>query len=266
MIEQRAITLAIEYNHVLHLDISDCHGSIYTHSIAWALHTKEKAKKDRRSNAIGNIIDRQIQAMSNGQTNGIPQGSTLMDFIAEIVLGYADLELSKRLEKNISLKKEDYYKILRYRDDYRIFTTSPQQSSIIAKELSEVLSDLNFKINSQKTIDNNDLVLAALKPDKIHWIYYKRKTDNIQKWLLQLCILAEKFPNSGILFMGLKDFLKWLQKRDRRKEIRNPDVLISILVNLAYKNPRLYPLVVSSISYLIDTGGNLEGSRGIKDS
>lgn len=28
--------------------------------------------------------------MSYEQTNGIPQCSTLMDFIAEIVLGYAD--------------------------------------------------------------------------------------------------------------------------------------------------------------------------------
>lgn len=200
--------------------------------------------------------------MSNGQTNGIPQGSTLMDFIAEIVLGYADLELSKRLEKNTSLKKEKYhFKIIRYRDDYRIFTLSPQQSSIIAKELSEVLSDLNFKINSQKTIDNDDLVLAALKPDKIHWIYYKRRTANIQKWLLQLYILSEKFPDSGTLLKEVKQFLSWLQKQEERKERReipNQDVLISILVNLAFKNPRLYPFVTSSISFLIYTWNHLE--------
>ena len=47
---------------------------------------------------IGNIIDWRIQDMSNGQTNGIPQGSVLMDFIAEIVLGHADLQLTQRLE------------------------------------------------------------------------------------------------------------------------------------------------------------------------
>ena len=61
-----------------------------------------------------------IQEMSFGQTNGIPQGSILMDFIAEIVLGYADELLSKELVK---LKINDY-KILRYRDDYRIFTNN----------------------------------------------------------------------------------------------------------------------------------------------
>lgn len=259
-VEQRSITLALEYNHVLHLDIADCYGSLYTHSIVWALHTKEEAKKSenrKNSDFIGNIIDWRIQDMSNGQTNGIPQGSVLMDFIAEMVLGYADVLLTQRLEnKNIS-----NYKIIRYRDDYRIFTDNHQLSSLIAKELSEVLSELNFKINSQKTTDNDDLVLGALKQDKIHWIYNKRKTENIQKWLLQLYALGQKFPNSGTLYREVKQFLEWLQYREEPvekdgkkiepKEIKNPEVLISILINLAYNNPRLYPLVTGSISFLI---------------
>lgn len=258
-VEQRSILMALEYNHVLHLDITDCYGALYTHSIVWALHEKEEAKKPQNRNKqefIGNVIDWAIQDMSNGQTNGIPQGSVLMDFIAEIVLGYGDLLLTERLiEKGIN-----DYKIIRYRDDYRIFTKSEQFSSVIAKELSEVLSSLNLKVNNGKTISNNDLVLGAIKPDKIHWIYNKRKTENIQKWLLQIYILGEKFPNSGTLYKETKLFLDWLKKREevvlqsdpeKRKVIYHPDVLISILINLAYNNPRLYPLVTGSVSYLI---------------
>ena len=256
-VEQRSILMALEYNHILHLDITDCYGALYTHSIVWALHSKEEAKEKRNDKSlIGNIIDCRIQDMSNGQTNGIPQGSVLMDFIAEIVLGYGDLILAKRLnEKEIA-----DYKIIRYRDDYRIFTRSEQESAKIAKELSEVLSSLNFKVNNGKTVSNNDLVLGALKPDKIHWIYNKRKTENIQKWLLQLYILGEQFPNSGTLYKEVKHFLDWLQKRevaiekndsDEKRAINHPDVLISILINLAYNNPRLYPVVTGSISYLI---------------
>ncbi len=81
--------------------------------------------------------------MSYGQTNGIPQGLALMDFIAEIVLGFGDLLLMKELNK-IGIKE---YKIIIYRDDYRIFTNSPQQSSEIAKVLSDVLLRINFKNN-----------------------------------------------------------------------------------------------------------------------
>jgi hypothetical protein len=270
-VEQRSIVLALEYNHVLHLDIADCYGSLYTHSVVWALHTKEEAKKPaNRSNQnfIGNIIDWRIQDMSNGQTNGIPQGSVLMDFIAEIILGYGDLLLTKRLsERGIT-----DYKIIRYRDDYRIFTKNSQQSAEVAKELSEVLSTLNFKINNSKTVSSNDLVLGALKPDKIHWIYNKRRTENIQKWLLQLYVLGEQFPNSGTLYKEVKHFLDWLQKREEptekkeseeKKEIKNPDILISILINLAYNNPRLYPLVTGSISYLITKIEDAEYQKGI---
>jgi hypothetical protein len=252
-VEQRSILMALEYNHVLHLDITDCYGALYTHSIVWALHSKEEAKKPENRNKeelIGNVIDWRIQDMSNGQTNGIPQGSVLMDFIAEIVLGYGDLLLTERLNE----KEITDYKIIRYRDDYRIFTKSEQQSSEIAKELSELLSGLNFKVNNGKTVSNNDLVLGALKPDKIHWIYNKRKTENIQKWLLQLYLLSEQFPNSGTLYKEVKLFLDWLKKREesiKKKEIQHPDVLISILINLAFNNPRLYPLVTGSISFLI---------------
>jgi hypothetical protein len=270
-VEQRSILMALDYNHVLHLDITDCYGALYTHSIVWALHEKEEAKKPENRNKrelIGNVIDWGIQDMSNGQTNGIPQGSVLMDFIAEIVLGYGDLHLSERLNE----KEITDYKIIRYRDDYRIFTKSEQTSSVIAKELSEVLSSLNFKVNNGKTVSNNDLVLGAIKPDKIHWIYNKRKTENVQKWLLQIYILGEKFPNSGTLYKEVKLFLDWLKKREdsviendseEKKVIYHSDVLISILINLAYNNPRLYPLVTGSISYLITKIMDVEYQKDI---
>jgi RNA-directed DNA polymerase len=137
-IEQVSISLALDYNHLLHLDISDCYGSIYTHTITWALHSKAEGKQSSKKNdkkkseeveLLGDLIDSNIQGMSYGQTNGIPQGSILMDFIAEIVLGYADCLITKEIEKqNIS-----EFKILRYRDDYRVFTNDSLALSKIAK-------------------------------------------------------------------------------------------------------------------------------------
>jgi hypothetical protein len=56
--------------------------------------------------------------MSYGETNGIPWGSNLMDFIVEIVLDYADLILSEELKK-FNLKN---YNILRYRYDYKMLS------------------------------------------------------------------------------------------------------------------------------------------------
>ena len=86
-IEQNSIKLSLEYNYIFKTDIVNCYSEIYTHSIVWALHTKKVAKEKRKDNKLlGNNIDKHLQAMSNGQTNGIPQGSVLMDFIAKILL------------------------------------------------------------------------------------------------------------------------------------------------------------------------------------
>ncbi len=269
-VEQRSLTLALEYNHLLHLDITDCYGSIYTHSIDWALHTVEVAKQRKqlrpeerpKEKEIGQKLDEYIQVMSYGQTNGIPQGSILMDFIAEMVLGLGDIWLTEELNK---LNITDY-KIIRYRDDYRIFTNNPQLSSEIAKVLSDVLSKLNFKINSAKTHSTDDVVLGSLKQDKVHWIYNKRKTDNIQQWLIQLYVLGKEFPNSGSLYKETKHFLDWLQAKDKSEDglsVHNPDVLISLLVNLAYNNPKLFELVTASLSFLIPKIESIEERKSL---
>ncbi len=110
-IEQASIELALEYQYVLHADLTDCYGAIYTHSIPWALHGKPEAKNKRNDpTLLGNVIDWRIQSMRYGQTNGIPQGSVLMDLLAEIVLGDADCMLAE----HISGSNIQDYQILRY--------------------------------------------------------------------------------------------------------------------------------------------------------
>lgn len=251
-IEQQSIELALEYNNVLITDITDCYSSIYTHSICWALHGRKEAREHRSDNAstlIGNIIDRIIQAMSYRQTNGIPQGSVLMDFIAEMVLGYADLMLSKRIIDNPQAKEIDY-KILRYRDDYRIFANTQEDAVKIAKLLSEVLADLNLKLNIQKTFVSNSIIHDVIKPDKWYWNEVRQETTTLQKHLLLIYNLAKKYPNSGSLSTALSGFLDMVYPLNILKE-ESPKVLVSILVDIAYNNPRTYSLVIVCIGKIM---------------
>lgn len=254
MIEQRSIALALDYQYMLQTDISDCYSSIYTHSIPWALHTKEEAKKPKnrgkKSSLIGVGIDNHLQDMSYGQTNGIPQGSTLMDFIAEMVLGYVDSLLSEKIEE---LNITDY-RILRYRDDYRIFSNNPFQSDQIAKALSEILTEMGLKLNAEKTAASDDVIKASLKPDKRYWITNKRVTENKQKWLIQLYLLAEQFPNSGTLSNQMREFLRVVEQS--KKKDPNIHSLISLVVEIAYRNPRVTPIAVTILTFLLDQIGN----------
>jgi len=244
-VEQQSIALSLEYEYLFHTDIVDCYGSIYTHSIAWAIHTKEIAKihMNREDvNLIGVAIDKHIQAMSNGQTNGIPQGSILMDFIAEIVLGYVDSELTLRI-KNKQLKD---FKILRYRDDYRIFVNNPETGKEIIKFLSEVLADVGMKINSEKTKYSNNVVYDSIKADKLFFIQNYKYTKNIQNELLVINNIADNYPNSGSLIKLLQNFFKRIECWGCTNQ--NIEAMIGILMNIAYKNPRTYPITSSILS------------------
>ncbi len=206
-IEQKTLTLSLKYRYMFVTDITNCYGSIYTHTIAWALMGKDLAKQKKgKSGLLGNMIDTYMQGMQYGQTNGIPQGSVLFDFIAEIVLGYADSQVSEALaSKGIA-----DYKILRYRDDYRIFSNKKDELEKIAFVLQDILANLNFQLNAKKTMLTDDVIGNALKPDKLAYMKrlpLYRKTgkriyttvSTLQQELIYIHQFAKEFPNSGTL-------------------------------------------------------------------
>lgn len=244
-IEQESIRLSLEYNYLYHTDITDFYPSIYTHTIAWAIHEKTTAKGNRNNKILlGNIIDHYLQCMHHGQTNGIPQGSVLMDFIAEVILCYADKKLSESIEKeNI----QDYV-ILRYRDDYRIFVNNPVDGEKILKLLTEVLLDLGLKLNANKTRETKQVIVSSIKEDKYEWIFRMKDVKDIQKKLLILHNHAIEFPNSGSIMTALTKFYDNFHKI---KGIKNPQVLISIVIDIAYNSPRTIPVCFSIISKLL---------------
>lgn len=246
-IEQASIELALDYNYVLHADIADCYASVYTHSIAWAMHSKTTAKAKKGDySLIGNRIDRCIQDMQHGQTNGIPQGSVLIDLIAEMVLGYADLLASERLEK----QKISDFQILRYRDDYRIFVNDSKVGEIILKILTEVLLGLGLKLNVSKTTSAQAVIGGSIKSDKLAWLRNKQRDRNFQKHLLLIYCHSKDYPNGGSLIGALDEFYRRLT---RQRNVQNPLQLISITVDIGYCSPRCFPVCAAIVSKLLST-------------
>jgi RNA-directed DNA polymerase len=241
-IEQVSLEMSIDFSCIIHADIADCYGSIYTHSIPWAIHGKKRTKKERGRSLVGNAIDSILQQLSYGQTNGIPQGSVLMDFLAEIVLSYIDLNCYSKL-RNLD------YKVIRYRDDYRIFTHSESDSLRVLKVLSEVLASLGMKLNTGKTVISNNLIKESIKPDKWFLLDNIVRHRELQKQLMFIHKLSGLHPNSGSVKKELLIFYKSLY---RRKDIKaDIVVLISIASDIAYRNPSTYPHIAAILSKLI---------------
>ena len=247
-VEKQSLALSLEYKFLYHTDISDCYGSIYTHSIPWAIHSKTIAKNKRDFNDLfGNKIDHHFQSMSHGQTNGIPQGSILSDLIAEIILGYADYKLDKKLKLVLNNKK---YFILRYRDDYRIFVNDTTDGDIILKCLSETLLDLGFRLNTGKTSFYQDIIGASLKEDKVYSLQYglvpERLTKNeLLRQLLIIQQIGKIFPNSGVLKNRLSKILNVVKSKDYRFQ---ESILTGVLMDIGYNNPNCFSLIAGLIS------------------
>lgn len=243
-IEQKSIELALDFDYVMHTDIENCYGTIYTHSVPWAIHTKDFAKQNRGLHHLGNKVDKLLRDMSFGQTNGIPQGSVLMDFIAELILGYVDLKISEK----ISTTNISDYRILRYRDDYRIFTNNPQDAEEITKFLTEILIELGMRLNADKTFVSNNVIVSSIKPDKLFWNSMKKSTASLQGHLLLIHNLSNKYPNSGSLRKSLDKYFNRLSKVTETDE--NINVLVSIIIDIAFKNPTTYPVSCAILSKL----------------
>ncbi len=258
--EKESIKLSLDYNCLLITDITNCYGSIYTHSIAWALHpdSKKGEKRDKNNkNLLCNAVDTIIQNISYNQTNGIPQGSVLMDFIAEVVLGYADLILSEKINDDKTIEKQSYY-IMRYRDDYRVFTQNKTDAEKIARYLSDTLAELNLKLNENKTRITENIVTDAQKSDKLYW----RDTyecENLDVRVLQIHSLAEKYPNSGSVDKALTRFCDDIEKENL---INNDlELIASVVTDIAFRNPRTYPYVISTLGRISTLLGKKEAKK-----
>ena len=244
--EQRSIELSLEYRYMFITDITNCYGSINPQSIEWALSCKNTKFENTSNIKIAKNIQKYLCALQHGHNIGIPQGSVLFDFVAEIILGYSDLLLHEAL-----LKEEiiEGYEIIRYRDDYRVFCNDKDLLEKISYILQNVLESLNFRMNSQKTKISSSIVTDSIKPEKLLYIFNtpilnnKKKCDfdGIQKHLLYILMFARKFPNSGQIRTMLSDLDKIIIKKlktKKRKIKRTPIKLKGLPENVFDNIPK----------------------------
>ena len=212
--EQASLELSLEYPYMFISDIRNCYGSINANFIVEALNSHisfqegEQIKDFNQKRFVTNISNL-LRLYQGNLLVGLPQGCALSDLLAEILLAYSDMLFCKEVKSHgIQCK----YKVLRYRDDYRIFCDDKESLSELSYILQSVLRRLGFEMNSQKTQTTDDLISNSIKGDKLAYIYntpiFNNKGcdfDGIQKHLLFIHQFGREFPNSGQLKTLLSD-------------------------------------------------------------
>lgn len=208
-----AVKLSLDYRYMFVTDITNCYGTIELQTVEKALSRKGTASEvDVKTDIV-----RILTMLRQGRNIGLPQGSTLYDIVAEIVLGYADMLLREALERD---GITEGCEILRYRDDYKVFANDKDLLERISYTLQHVLEGLNLRLNSAKTRISDSIITDSIKPDKLAYIYntpiYNNKKqcdfDGIQKQLLFILQFGRQYPNCGQMRMLLSKLSTWIEE------------------------------------------------------
>jgi hypothetical protein len=127
---------------LLKADISRYYPTIYTHSIPWAIHGKDTAKKDRTDALFGNQIDKCIRSTQDGQTIGIPIGPDSSYLIGEVIGSSIDEALEDRLGPVAGT---------RYIDDFWLYFPTQSKAEEALATLHTVVRSFELEINDLKT-------------------------------------------------------------------------------------------------------------------
>lgn len=254
MAETDLVSEAHQFKYVLRTDIKNFYPSIYTHSIAWALHGKTAARADRNKfTLLGNKLDKLFQNANDGCTNGLPIGPAISDLISEIILATIDKEVSITLKK----KKLQFVGV-RFKDDYRFLCNSKADAECIIRVLQSQLKSFNLALNEGKS-DIRELPEGLFRPWTAEYqkvsLRYKRVViyKRFENTLLLVLDIDSKHKDTGVI----DKFLSELTTKDYKLKLKLKDKEIlkafSLLLLLKERRAKSFPQILGIIEQLFET-------------
>lgn len=144
-----------KYAKMFKFDISRCFDSIYTHSLAWALYSKEYSKQHLsvyKYKTFADKFDVFMQNANYGETNGIIIGPEFSRIFAELILQSIDKKAVQKLLLDKNIKNRVDYQIYRYVDDFFVFYNEDKTKDDILVTFSLLLKEYKMGLNESKTI------------------------------------------------------------------------------------------------------------------
>lgn len=173
------------------MDISNFFDSIYTHSVSWAITSKEDAKANRDDHSkLGNKLDRALQNLNDKQTHGILVGNAVSRLIAEIILCSIDREIVKKFPK---------INACRFVDDYSFYISDKESPNAIISFVRNQLLEYDLVLNESKTkIIHAPFLLERSGIDEIKSI----TTEDAYTYYNRMMLLYDKYKDLSLLKYG----------------------------------------------------------------
>ncbi len=255
MAETDLAAICYRYKFVYTTDIKNFYPSVYTHSIAWAIHGKKTIRRlKNRSDPrfFGNRLDKLFQNANDGCTNGIPIGPVVSDLTAEVVLSRVDRILSRSVKKEL----DDNVVIVRYKDDYRILANTEGQGKRVVKALQSALKEFHLELNEAKT-ECHKLPDGLFRPWKsqYHFANPNPKRHYSFKRFREVYLSVVKIdrdnPGAGVIDSFLGDLVTRKYHLRIGLESRRLPQIISLLLILGELRTKAFPKVLAIIESIL---------------
>lgn len=220
-------------NYILRADISRFYSTIYTHSIPWALHTKQVAKSNRTDiSMLGNRLDKIIRDAQDGQTIGIPIGPDTSFIISELLGVTIDNELCR---------ESRWLNAFRYVDDYYFFFKDYGDAEKTLSNLQKILSGYELVLNKEKTQIHE--MPQSIEPIWITEINnLKLDNDNLISFISRVFSIMQNHPNDEVARYSFSKLRKLKIKK------ANWDVVESFILSAILYDPSSIPYACNILS------------------
>ena len=202
-LKRRKLKIAARHNHMLASDFSRFYGTLYTHTIPWALHGKKWCKENlgESRDTLGGKIDSAVALGQQRETIGIPIGPYTSRIISEIVAVAVDLQLQEAagFAQNNAV---------RHWDDWVVGLDGARQEHEQMAALARACREFRIEINGGKTkmIPASSCVdpiwIMELRAFEIAW--GKGQKSSLARYFSLVFDLMGKFPGENILLWAVK--------------------------------------------------------------
>lgn len=211
--------LASMFPVILSLDINRYYGSIYTHSIPWAVLGKEPAKIMFANNTLNShwsaSLDRFTRNCNQSQTVGLPIGPDTSRIISEMILSRLDAELTA---PGSGLASSQVYHNI---DDYQFGCFDIQAAENYQSLFARTITRFELRLNDFKTSIDHGLDFYPCNFQRFFDILGNTSGRNFVEHFFEILYqLDGRYPQVNVIGYALKRFARALARNPEKDLVR----------------------------------------------
>lgn len=247
-----------DFDHILISDISRYYGTIYTHTLPWALHGKAWCKEHVNSPilkaTLGNDLDILVRKGQDNQTIGIPVGPDTSRILSEIIAVALEIRF-------FELAPDAKGCAHRFVDDWFVGHNTAKSAEAAMRNLAQACAEFELELNLEKTviIDAKDEIIETW-PSELLSLAVSNRNENDQikqlnSFFSQAFSLAKAHPSSNVMDYALK------VARSFRISKQSYPLFESFVLRAARAYPITLPVVAQILVNYRQEGAPISSSR-----